>query len=211
MKRHNFLNTDLPYALYTPEVIDPDIALPLILFLHGLGERGTDLALVDKWGVPKYIEQGNELSAIVLAPQCPDTSENWTAHIGRIISLIDSIEAEYNISKTHICGFSMGGHGTQYTAVHYPDRFTAIAPVATYMYPSADINDEVCVLKDKALWIFHSEADFVPVAHSDTVVSKLRDCHASNLTYTRYTEPDHTQTADLAFLDEEFYRWILAQ
>lgn len=209
MKRHDFPDTDLPYVLYTPNEIDSNTPLPLILFLHGRGERGTDLDLVNKWGVPKYLNLGHDIPAIVLAPQCPETVENWTPVIENVIAVLDAIEAEYPISKTHICGFSMGGHGTQYTAVHYPERFTAVAPVATFMYPTADVTDKVCVLKAKPLWIFHSEADFVPVAHSDAVVAKLRECNASNLQYTRYTEPDHTETVDLAFLDEEFYQWIL--
>ena len=209
MKRFDFLDAELPYALYTPDTLETDTALPLILFLHGRGERGTDLALVNKWGVPKYLDLGNDIPAIVLAPQCPETAENWTFVLDKVVSILDTVESDYGISRTHICGFSMGGHGTQYMAVTYPERFTAVAPVATYMYPTADITDKVCVLKDKPLWIFHSEADFVPVAHSDDVVEKLRECNASNLQYTRYTEPDHTETADLVFLDEEFYQWIL--
>lgn len=211
MKRLEYADANLPYIIYEPDAIDPDTPLPLIVFLHGSGERGTDINLVRKWGIPKYLDNGKDIPAIVYAPQCPETVENWKPVIEKVIAGIDALEEKYAISKTHVCGFSMGGHGTQYIAVNHPERFTAIAPAATFMYPNANITDKACILKDKALWYFHSEADFVPVEHSDKVVEKLRDCGATNLQYTRYEEADHTQTADLAFLNEEFYQWILRQ
>ena len=210
MKRLNFPDSDLPHVIYEPDEI-PDTPLPLIVFLHGRGERGTDLKRINIWGIPKYLDVGNDIPAILYAPQCPDTSENWVSQIDKIIAGIDAIQTNYNISKTHVAGFSMGGHGTQFLAITYPERFTAIAPCATYMYPDFDITDEVCVLKDKSLWYFHSEGDFVPINHTDNVIEKLRECNTGNLKYSRYIEPDHTQTADLAFLDEEFYSWILKQ
>lgn len=211
MKRLDYADADLAYVVYEPDTIDPESPLPLIVFLHGRGERGTDISRVRIWGVPKYLDSGKDIPAIVYAPLCPGTVENWKPVSDKMIAGIDALEEKYKISKTHICGFSMGGHGTQYIAINHPERFTAIAPVATFMYPDADITEKACILKDKALWYFHSEADFVPVEHSDKVVAKLRDCDAENLQYSRYKDPDHTETADLAFLSEEFYQWILKQ
>lgn len=209
MQRIENLSADLPYLLYLPDDLDNQDSWQLIVFLHGRGERGTDLQLVNKWGVPKYVDAGNNLNAIVYAPQCPETIENWVPKVPLVLDGINKIEADYSISKTHITGFSMGGHGTHYLAVHHPERFASVAPVATYMYPSDDVTSQVCVLKDKPFWIFHSVGDFVPVAMSDSVVETLKNCDAQHLKYTRLTDEDHTQTADYAYLKKDFYEWML--
>lgn len=209
MKRQAVLNVDLPYLLYEPDYHDIADEIPLIVFLHGRGERGTDLSLVNKWGVPKYLDSGQELPALVYAPQCPESVENWVTILGKVISKIDELQAHYRIRETHLTGFSMGGHGTHYLAVQHPDRFASVSPVATYMYPQDDVTNEVCILKDAPIWIFHSASDWVPVAHSDKVVATLRACDAQDLTYTRLSDEGHTETADFAYLNKDLYAWML--
>ncbi|MEM9953103.1 MAG: alpha/beta hydrolase-fold protein [Chloroflexota bacterium] len=209
MQRIENLSADLSYLLYLPDDINAQDEWQLILFLHGKGERGTDLSVVNKWGVPKYLDAGNDLNAIVYAPQCPESTEIWVPMLDKVIAGLDAIQSEYNISQTHITGFSMGGHGTHYLAVKHPERFVSVSPVAGRMYKSHDVTDEMCVLKEKRVWVFHSVADYVPVEDSDKVVEKLRACGAEQVFYTRYDDADHTETSDLVYFNQEFYEWML--
>lgn len=209
MIRKDYPDTDLPYVLYLPNNLEAQDTWPLIVFLHGRGEGGNDLELVRKWGVPKYLDAGNELPAIVYVPQ-NEMEVRWYMTDDKVLAGIDALSKEYPISKVHLTGFSMGGHGTCYIGVNNPERFASFAPVALFMYPEADVTEKICVLKDKSIWIFYSEGDFIPIEHSGNLVENLQVCHASQFKFIRYKEPDHTETADLAYFDEELYQWILS-
>jgi len=204
----SFPDSDLPYLLYLPENLEAQEEWPLIVFLHGRGEGGDDLELVHLWGVPKYLDEGNELPAIVYVPQ-NEKEVMWFLTEDKVLAGIDALCEEYPINKVHLTGFSMGGHGTCYIGVNNPERFSTISPVALFMYPEADVTEKICVLKDKPVWVFYSEGDFIPVEHSGNVVKSLEACGATQLEVTLYDKANHTETADLAYFDEEFYQWML--
>jgi predicted peptidase len=200
-----------PYLLYTPDNFAEGDKLPLIVFLHGVGERGTDPNLVLKWSLPRYLHEGNELPAIVVSPQCAEDTK-WEFIPEKIVEFTDSIIATQpvNTNRVYLTGFSMGGRGTWAVAVHAPEKFAALAPVAGRIPVKDGFLDEVCVLKDKPIWVFHGAMDTaVEVENSDTTVQTLRECGATNLKYTRYDDADHGQASDRTYSSPEFYDWLL--
>lgn len=105
--------------------------LPLLVYLHGAGERGKNFDHIYRHGIPKLLKEGRTFDAVVLFPQCPG-EYIWNNMVKELKSIIDDVAKEYGISKDRIVltGSSMGGYGTWETAMCYPEMFAAIAPVA---------------------------------------------------------------------------------
>ncbi|MBN1818803.1 MAG: prolyl oligopeptidase family serine peptidase, partial [Sedimentisphaerales bacterium] len=130
MKLNRPVTLKIDYLLHLPAEYDKKAQWPLMIFLHGAGERGSDLNKVKVHGPPKLIEQGKELPFIVVSPQCP-TGQWWTNKVETIMALIDEIVEKYNVdqSRIYLTGLSMGGFGTWAIASAYPERFAAIVPI----------------------------------------------------------------------------------
>lgn len=144
------------YLLYLPEDYkNSDKNFPLVLFLHGAGERGTDIEKVKVHGLPKLINEGKEFPFIVVSPQCPDNIF-WNTDL--LAALLDDIEANYRIDKNNIYvpGLSMDGHGTWELALQQPNSFAAIAPVCGWSSPA-----EACKIAHMPIWVFHGAKDVV--------------------------------------------------
>ncbi len=119
-----------PYIAYIPEQLSDHPAL--LVQLHGAGERGnggaeTDLVLIH--GFCNTVTDENLQDCILIMPQCPKDSF-WAARVESIKLFIDAMIEEYaaDTDRIYLCGLSMGGYGTWYTAMAYPDLFAAIAP-----------------------------------------------------------------------------------
>ena len=141
--------------------------LPLLVYLHGAGERGTNFEHIYRLGIPKLIKEGREIDAVVLFPQCPGPFI-WNNMVKELKSLIDSVAEEYGVLKDRIVltGSSMGGYGTWETAMCYPETFAAIAPVA-----GGGVVWRTKKLKDVPVLAFHGEIDLVvPVSQSQVMV-----------------------------------------
>ena len=127
------IEVELNYLLYLPsDYSDSKKAYPLVLFLHGAGERGKDINLVEIHGIPKLINMGREFPFITIAPQCP--SDRWwseTVFVKALISLIEKTKAQYNVddSRIYATGLSMGGYGTLAIAIESPDLFSGIISI----------------------------------------------------------------------------------
>jgi len=193
------------YLVYVPPAYTADHGeWPLVLFLHGAGERGTDLELVKKHGPPKLVGEGKEFPFILVSPQCPD-GEFWSEHALR--ALLDQVERRYRIDRSRILltGLSMGGNGTWKLAMLCPDRFAALAPVCGWGDTTM-----VNILKNVPTWVFHGKKDpVVPFAASETMVRRLKAA-GGNVRFTEYPDAGHdswTATYD----NPEFYAWLLAQ
>jgi len=193
---------ELSYLLYLPKESGVAGGLPLLLFLHGSGERGNDLALIKTHGPPHVIEKGMELPVVVLAPQCPQDSM-W--HADSLMALVDHITQRYGIDRkrVYVTGLSMGGYATWVLTAEYPERFAAIAPVCA---PSASI--EASRLRYTPVWCFHGAMDdVVPLEHSIRMVRRIRDA-GGEVRFTVYPDAGHdswTQTYDQPAL----YEWFL--
>jgi predicted peptidase len=176
--------------------------LPTILFLHGSGERGSDLNDVRKQGVAKIVEQQLDFPFIVISPQCP-RREDWS--VEQLSILLDEVIASYPVDpdRVYLTGLSMGGYGTWHLAAAQPQRFAAIAPIC------GGGNPEVArELKNLPVWVFHgAKDDVVPLSESEIMVSELKT-HDGNVKFTVYPEADHdswTQT----YNNPELYEWFL--
>jgi predicted peptidase len=120
----------LRYWLYLPAEYDakPQEKWPLVLFLHGSGERGDDLAKVKIHGPPKLAAAGKEFPFLLVSPQCP-TGSRWNAQ--ELSELVDALTNTYRIDRDrlYVTGLSMGGSGTWSLVSEYPEKFAAAMPL----------------------------------------------------------------------------------
>src|SRR4028119_329769 len=120
------------YLLYLPEAYgkDPNQKWPLVVFLHGSGESGSDLEKLKAHGPPKLIAQGKAFPFIVVSPQAPDgVRRGWDVEV--LNALLDDMLAKYSVDtdRVYLTGLSMGGYGTWSWATANPERFAAVAPI----------------------------------------------------------------------------------
>ena len=203
------------YLVYLPNgyAEEPSQNWPLILFLHGSDERGHDPRILTRQGLPRLMEQGHELPAIVVSPQCPP-GEWWWPRTRMLVSFLDWVGAEYAVdsSRVYLTGLSMGAYGTWALAYRYPGRFAAIAPVAGGYYDGTEsLPEDACVLSSVPIWAFHGAQDTtVKPAETERIVDALRACGA-NVRFTLYPEAGHAGSWELAYGDPELYDWLLQQ
>lgn len=192
------------YLLYLPkEYGAPDKKWPLLVFLHGAGERGNNIELVKRHGPPKLIAAGREFPFIVVSPQCP--ARRWWDPIA-LDALIDEIVAKYAVdrSRVYLTGLSMGGYGTWALACHHPERFAAIAPICGGGIPYLAREQ----LAGTPTWAFHGAKDpIVAPSESTRMVDMLKQVNL-RAKLTLYPDADHdswTRTYENA----ELYDWLL--
>jgi predicted peptidase len=174
---------------------------PLIFFLHGSGERGTNLELVKRNGLPKLVDN-NDYPFIIVSPQCPPNT-NWD--LNALNSLYEEILKRFNIDENHIylTGLSMGGYGTWAWAIDSPDKFAAIAPVC-----GGGRSFMAIKIKDLPVWAFHGLKDeVVPVTESEKMVNAINKL-GGNAKLTIYPEADHDSWT-LTYSNPDLYKWFL--
>jgi predicted peptidase len=197
---------DLNYLLYLPPDYDSQESWPLILFLHGRGERGDDLELVKKHGLPKKLASGDHLPFIILAPQCPAGSF-WTEEFDPLNALLDDAIANLKVDarRIYLTGLSMGGSGTWHLATRYPQCFAAIAPICgTGNWLTAQER-----LLKMPIWVFHGDADsIVPISQSEKMVETLKAA-GGNVRFTVYPGVDHDSWTE-TYNNPELYDWFLS-
>lgn len=207
---HNFskeikVTVSANYLLYLPkDYSENNESYPLVLFLHGAGERGNDLEKVKVHGLPRLINEGKEFPFIVVSPQCPEDMF-WSTDV--LSALLDEIEANYRVDKNriYVTGLSMGGNGTWSLALAEPNRFAAIAPVCGWSVPSV-----ACTIKHLPIWVFHgAKDDVVPISASEIMVERLKSCDG-NVKFTVYPEANHDSWTE-TYNNEELYKWFLEQ
>jgi len=183
---------------------------PLIISMHGIGERGSDLWKVKREGLPKILDGKNTFPFIVVSPQCPSTTE-WYYNGGiqqKMNTLIDSLIVRYPIdtNRIYLTGLSMGGIGTLDMAIRYPRRFAALVPVAFRIEDGWDL----CRIKDIPMWAFHGEKDdIIPFSKAQTVINVLTVCGANPI-FTSYPDLYHdawTRT----YNNPAVYEWLLTK
>lgn len=197
---------------------------PLILFLHGAGERGTDLQLVAKHGPPKLLAGGSGLTKaeadagrrlarefIVISPQC-SPGEIWDDDA--VLGLLDAVCNELKVDGTrvYLTGLSMGGYGTWSLAMKHPERFAAVVPICgggrliDVLISRGPKREKLQTL---GVWAFHGAKDpTVPVSESERMVETLRKAGANDVKLTIYPEAAHNSWAE-AYANLELYTWLL--
>ena len=196
----------LKYHLYLPKGYDvsSDKAWPVILFLHGAGERGDDLELVKIHGYRKMLQSRPDFPFILVSPLCPADSW-WTERLDDLGALLDEVSATYRVDsrRIYLTGLSMGGQGAWYLALRYPDRFAAAAPICGWSIPYLG-----CKLKEMPVWAFHGERDrVVPPSQSEQMVAAIREC-GGDARLTLYPEAGHDAWT-ATYTSPELYEWFL--
>jgi len=184
---------------------DPAKRWPLILSLHGSGDRGTEVtsSVIFHGGPAKVVAAGRKIPAIVISPRTPD--EWWSAPA--LGQLLDELSAKYRVDPDRIIvtGASMGGFGTWELAEKFPDRFAAIAPVCGGGNPS-----EAAKLTKLPVWTFHGALDTtVPIFLTQNMVNAVKAAGGSPH-FTIYPTAKHDAWTQ-AYATDALYTWMLAQ
>jgi len=194
-----------PYLLYLPnEYSTSTNDFPLLIYLGGGSQNGKDLNRLKTYGIPYYIEQGQEYDFIIASPQCPEdrywTTENW------FDSLYSDLISKYRIdtSRIYVTGISNGGYGTLKVAMDYLDRFAAIVPLC------GGVNDrdtaQIDNLKHLPIWAFHGIADdLIPISETERVVNKLQKY--GNIEFTRLENEGHS--IQYLYSGSKIFEWLL--
>lgn len=191
------------------EVFYPDTyeELSLIVYLHGAGERGTDITHLSRHGIPKLIEEGKEIPAVVLCPQCP-TWCVWDNIVSTVKEVIDWTMKEYSIKKDRVCitGSSMGGFGTWMMGMTYNNFFAGMAPVA-----GGNMSWRASNLQSTPILAFHGDADeVVPIVYSELMVEGVCKSGGS-AELVSLDGYGHNDGIDFAYRNTNLIEWLLEQ
>jgi len=199
----------IQYLLYVPQdYAKAKEPWPLVLFLHGAGERGDNLDKVKVHGPPKLVARGKEFPFICISPQCP--AKAWwdrPREIAALKALLDDAAARYNVDtgRVYVTGLSMGGFGTWALAIDQPKRFAAIAPICGKGDP-----EKVAAIKHVPTWVFHGAKDrTVPLKRSEEMVEALKAAGAEPK-FTVYPDAGHDSWT-ATYNNPDFWKWLLAQ
>ena len=201
------------YLLYLPNSYEEDSkkAWPVVLFLHGAGERGTNIWKVATHGPPKLVREGREFPFILISPQCPEGS-TWSREV--LLGLLDFVCKEHRVdtNRLYVTGLSMGGYGAWDLGLSHPEKFAAIAPICgggDYITGLLSSRDRANAIKTLGVWAFHGAKDpVVPLSESQRMVDLLKKHGAQDVKLTIYPEAEHNSWTQ-AYDDPELYRWML--
>lgn len=205
------------YLLFLPKGyrLGSDKRWPLILFLHGAGESGTNVWRVDVHGPAKYIAEHPDFPFIVVSPLCP-AEQGWSDET--LLALLDDITAHYQVDsdRVYVTGLSMGGYGTWSLALGHPERFAAAIPICgggSAVEPLLAVRgykpQRKAALKSLPIWAFHGGKDnVVPLAESERMVAAMKELGADEVKLTIYSEANHNSWAQ-TYTNAEVYTWLL--
>jgi predicted peptidase len=204
---------EMKYLLSVPKEYDAQGAKrwPLMLFLHGAGERGTNVQRVAIHGPPKLVKAGKNFPFIIAAPQCAE-GERWQNE--SLLKLLESIMAEYKVDagRVYLTGLSMGGYGTWKLALAYPEKFAAIVPICgggEYIDALLANRTKAAALRSLPVWAFHGAKDtVVPLEESERMVNALKKVGVQDVKLTVYPEAQHDSWTE-TYNNPELYEWLL--
>jgi len=202
------------YLLFLPEGYDSNKSKrwPLILFLHGAGERGTNVWLVAKHGPPKVVQEKPDFPFIVVSPQCP-TGQRWDNDV--VLALLNDVMKKHRVDKSrvYLTGLSMGGYGTWSLGLERPELFAAIAPICGGGDPLKLLLADpktIGPIRKLPVWAFHGAKDnVVKPEESQRMVDALRKSGVKEVELTIYPEAQHDSWTE-TYNNPKFYEWLLA-
>lgn len=221
----------LPYRVLYPKNYDRSRRYPLVVVLHGSGERGVDNEKQLALGSDLFLEKSvrDRFPAIVVFPQCPPDSfwasvtfdrrtrpytiefqanNNLTRPLQAVVDLVQKFKTDglVDSNRLYLLGLSMGGMGVFETLAHYPDLFAGAVSICGGGNP--ELADAYA--RKVKLWIFHGGSDSaVNVAYSRRMVSRLKALKAA-VRYTEYPGVDH-ESWEPTFADPQLLPWLFAQ
>ena len=198
------MTVKLEYLLFLPQGYESAAKRwPLMLFLHGSGESGSDLAKVKIHGPPKIVESKPDFPFILVSPQSPRMG--WD--VETLNALLDDILQQYRVDpdRVYLTGLSMGGYGTWSLAAAHPERFAAIVPICGGGNPA-----DAPKLASLPVWVFHGAKDpTVPLERSKEMVEAVKSA-GGNPKFTIYPEAGHDSWTE-TYNNPELYQWLLEQ
>ncbi len=204
---------EMPYLYHLP----PDYAprgnrrWPLLLFLHGAGERGTNVQRVAIHGPLKLVRQGRAFPFIIVAPLCPE-GRRWETET--LSHFLDATLKKFAADprRVYLTGLSMGGYGTWALGLAQPERFAAIAPICgggMIIDVLLAGRGRATALRTLPVWAFHGAKDnVVPLEESERMVNALRKLGAKEVKFTVYPDAGHDAWTE-TYNNPEFYDWLL--
>ena len=206
-KIHKGKDGDVKYIVFVPPSYKGDKEFPVILFLHGAGESGTDGKKQAGTGIGKAIRDKKEnFPFIVVLPQ--SQKGGWKAESvegKRAVAILEDVEKDYKTDKkrVYLTGLSMGGSGTWSLAAAYPDRWAAIAPICGGGDPkNAD------KIKNLPCWFFCGDKDSPKLVENNRAMLKALKNAGSSARYEEYPGVPHNSW-DKAYATAELYTWFL--
>lgn len=221
----------LPCRILTPLNFQSNKKYPLVIFLHGVGERGDDNEAQLTWGADIFLDSVNRAKypAIVVFPQCPkddkwaefkktsqkdSTGYEYTEDapmknaLKLVADFIDTLRNSQQVDKrrVYIGGLSMGGFGTYELLWRRPEVFAAAFPICGAVNPAKLKSFR----KELPIWLFHGDEDAViPVSNSRLIYNSLRTSNPK-IKYTEYKDVGHDSWKN-AFSEPELLSWLFAQ
>jgi len=213
-KGRSVREVEINYLLFLPEgyAVDAAKKWPLMMFLHGAGERGTNLAKLTVHGPPKIVKERADFPFILVSPQCP-AGETWDD--ATLLALLDQVIEEHRVDarRVYLTGLSMGGFGTWSLGIKHPGRFAAIAPICgggeILSILLAPKRNETA-LKKLPIWAFHGAKDeVVRLEESERMANAVKRLGNPNVKLTVYPEAGHDSWTE-AYNNQELYDWFLS-
>ena len=218
-----------PYVVYVPRDWSRDRAWPVVLFLHGAGERGTEGQRPAQVGLGSAIRLAPErFPALVVFPQVP-LEERWIgAPADAAMQALADVVAEFrgDAERIYLTGLSMGGYGTWHLALAHPDTFAALVPVCGGIVPNgsaASVRQSPLTLaaddpyaftaerlRHLPIWMFHGADDTVVLPSESRRMREALEAVRADVRYTEYPEVGHNSW-DRAYGESELWRWLFAQ
>jgi predicted peptidase len=202
------IKNDLNYLLYKPADYDTSgKSYPLVVWLHGGDQGGSDIEKVRTSGLPKLIEGGKEFPFLVFSPQNP--SEELLYPIEKVGAALEDVVAQHRVdrSRIYVIGYSRGGFGAWALAQQFPERFAAIVPIA-----GGGNRHYLNRTNEKAaFWVFHGTEDAViPLSDSVVLYERLKGLKR-NVRFSVLEDVDHTAVEAAALNDPKIWEWLLNQ
>ncbi|MDH5823990.1 prolyl oligopeptidase family serine peptidase [Luteimonas sp. RD2P54] len=216
------------YRVFVPAGKPAGAPRPVVLFLHGSGERGSDPGLPTRVGLGPYVQgRARDFPAIVVFPQAPAETE-WSDNLALAEAALDAATREFggDPRRTYLTGMSMGGYGTWELAMARPGRFAALVPICAGLEAPAHrptlrvravdgAQDKFATaaqrLRDTPVWIFHgAKDDLVPPEQSRRMAAALAAAGAADARYTEFADANHNSW-DPAYATPELWDWLFAQ
>ncbi len=218
------------YQVYVPASYTPSKKWPVVFFLHGAGERGTDGERQTDLGLPARIREMKDFPAVVVIPQCGQGAWWGDPEMeAQAFAALEQSMKEFNgdPERVYLTGLSMGGYGTWAFGYKYPEKFAALVPVCGGVVasrrfltapawhplstsPEEPYGETASHLTTIPIWAFHGDADpRVPVTESRKLTEAVK-ARGGRVRYTEYPGVAHNAW-DRAYWEEELLPWLLAQ
>lgn len=195
------------FQLYTPKGNSAKKKSPLIVFLHGMGERGDNIQNIKKYGPPKFAEKQKDFQFMVVSPQCSkDKKGRGWWNVQDIEYLLDYVKNTYHVdeNRIYLTGLSMGGFGTWKVAAAMPGEFAAIAPICGGGNPK-----DAAKYGQLPIWVFHGDADTrVKIQASQMMVDAVKAAKG-NVKFTIYPGVGHNSWSK-TYTNPALYQWFLS-